>query len=79
MLKHVEFAMIYQSLFKSIPNNWIKIGVLHLGKRRITSFSSEVVFYALNQAAYKEIVTKLQDFLKTLPEDVVFTFEENRG
>ncbi|MDR3542525.1 MAG: hypothetical protein P4L69_16425 [Desulfosporosinus sp.] len=50
-----------------------------MGKRRITSFSSEVVFYALNQAAYKEIVTKLQDFLKTLPEDVVFTFEENRG
>ena len=77
--KNIELAMIYEGCFKSIPIEWIKIGELHLGKKKITPVQSAVAFYSINQNAYSEIVEKLKLFIQTLPHNVKFTFEENGG
>ncbi len=73
----IGLVMIYQDWFKDIPDEWIKLGSLHLGKRKITPASSEVVFYATKQEAIPDIVKKLYLFIKTLPPGVKFNFEEN--
>jgi len=75
--KNVELAMIYDSWFPGIPDNWIKIGELHLGKERITPADDTVSFYATNQKGYTNIMKKMRIFVKTLPPDVKFTFVEN--
>ena len=72
---HTKLAMIYPDWFKSIPNEWIRIGELRLGKARITPARDRVAFYATRQDAYGDIVRKLEDFIKTLPHGVVFAFE----
>lgn len=76
--KHVKLAMIYENVFKRIPENWIKIGVLELGRKPITSFSNEVAFYAMSKVAYEEIIPNLKEFGETLPEGAVFTFTEKK-
>lgn len=77
--RDVELAMIYESWFDGLPEEWIKIGELHLGKRTITPASGTVSFFAMNQNAYIEIVAKLRSFIKTLPPRVEFTFVDNGG
>lgn len=74
---NIGLAMIYEDWFRNIPDEWIKIGELHIGKRSITLGGNAVVFYATNPTAYSEIVQKLQPFIKTLPSDVKFTFQKS--
>lgn len=74
--KNIELIMVYDQWFK-IPNNWIKVGELHLGKERITPAKDRVAFYALNNVAYEEIVFKLRNFIPTLPEGVKFISRQN--
>lgn len=72
---NVEFVMIYTAWFKNkVPKHWKKIGVLHLGKQKITPYSSRVHFYATNETAYASIVRKLKKFRKTLPGESRFVF-----
>jgi len=74
--KNVELAMVYTDSFRDrIPSNWIKIGTLHLGREKITPLNSEVAFYALNPEVFNSVVLQLQEFEKTLPENVVFKFD----
>ena len=68
--------MIYEHWYLAIPDNWKRIGTLYLGKKLITPACSEVVFFAMNENAYQEIIVKLGEFRKTLPKDVVFRFAE---
>jgi hypothetical protein len=75
----IELAMIYEDWFKSISDDWIKIGELHLGKKKVTPAHNKVAFFAMNQNAYVGIVAQLHRFIKTLPHDVEFIFEENSG
>ncbi|MBN2029312.1 hypothetical protein JW824_03610 [bacterium] len=75
--KNVELIMIYDDAFQGTPSNWIKIGELHLGKKRITPARSAVSFYASNYPAYTEIKSELDTFIKTLPCGVEFIFKEN--
>ena len=72
---NVELAMIYEKQFKGIPAGWIKIGELHLGKKRITPAYKDVAFYAISQKAYSDIVKGLSAFINTLPSDVKFTLQ----
>ena len=72
--KNVELAMIYDGWFRRLPQNWIKVGELHLGKKRVTPAESTVAFYAMNENSKQEIIRGLQDFVTTLPKGVVFTF-----
>ncbi len=72
--KDVKLAMIYDRWFKNIPGDWIKIGALHLGKKRITPAQSAVSFYATGPKEYFKILNELKLFIKTLPPDTKFTF-----
>jgi hypothetical protein len=71
--KHnVKLAMIYDSWFPDIPTNWIKIGELYLGKKKIAPSEEVVSFYYLDQKSKKEIYPLLNEFKKVLPEGVKF-------
>ena len=70
--KNVKFAMIYENIFPTLPQNWTKLGTLHLSRTKITPASSEVTFYALTDTAIPEITTKLRTFQETLPQGVRF-------
>jgi len=72
----VELVMIYSKWFKDLPDTWVKIGDLRLGKPKITPAEDTVAFYALNDQAYKEAVAKLRSFVKTLPAGVEFVYEK---
>lgn len=71
----VNLVMIYDAWFQNIPDKWIKIGKLHLGKKRITPARSSVSFYATNRESYPEILKKLNLFSKSLPVGVIFEFD----
>ncbi len=73
---NVSLVMIYDDWFNNIPDEWIKIGELLLGKKRITPARSTVSFYSTNKDAYQEILSKMILFSKTLPSDVKFKFED---
>jgi hypothetical protein len=73
--KNVEFAMIYPGWFKGIPDNWIKVGSLHLSKVNITPAENTVTFYALSELTKQEVMPELQNFIATLPDGVEFHFE----
>lgn len=73
---NVRLVMIYDDWFNNIPDEWIKIGELHLSKEKITPARSAVSFYAINQDAYPEILSKIILFSKTLPAKVEFKFED---
>ena len=65
----------YDDWFKNIPEKWEKIGELYLGKTRITPDKSSVSFFITSKNEYFSIVEKLNDFVNTLPQGVIFTFE----
>ena len=76
---NIGLVMIYQGWFKHIPDEWTKVGVLHLGKRKITPAEGEVVFYATKQGSLADISRKLRLFIKTLPPGVKFNFQDNHS
>ena len=73
---NVRLVMIYDDWFIDIPDEWMKLGELRLGKKKITPVKSTVSFYATNNDAYPEILKIINLFSKTLPTGVEFKFEE---
>ncbi len=71
---NVKFAMIYDSWFKNLPESWLKVGELYLGKSLITPSDSVVSFYASDKQTYSETYKLLKEFSKTLPVDTRFEF-----
>lgn len=76
--KNVKCAMVYDVWF-DIPDEWIKIGELHLGKEKITPAGSAVSFYSTDESSYQEVLEKITLFSKTLPAGVQFELEENNS
>lgn len=74
--RDVGLIMIYDNWFKKIPNEWIKVGELSLGKKRITASQSVVSFYAADEKAYNQIIEKLPPFVHTLPSGTSFKYEK---
>lgn len=72
---NVRLVMIYDDWFNDIPDKWIKIGELHLGKKRITPAQSKVSFYSTDKDSYSEILRTINVFSKTLPAGAQFKFE----
>jgi uncharacterized protein YhhL (DUF1145 family) len=68
----VKVAMIYDFRFSELPQNWQRIGVLHLGHRKWSVASDEVSFYALDDETATEIWPLLSDFQMSLPPGVRF-------
>lgn len=75
--KNIGLAMIYDNLFPGVPESWHKLGVLQLGKRRITAAQDRVAFYATRKESLQELCSLLEKFVLTLPEGVKFVFAEN--
>lgn len=76
---NVRLVMIYDDWFNDIPDKWIKIGELHLGKKKITPARSTVSFYSTDKGSYPEILSKIILFSKTLPAGVEFKFEKSNS
>ena len=70
-------VMIYQDWFENVPKEWIKIGELHLGNKRITPASNKVAFYATSSEAKLDIEEKLRFFITTLPAGVKFIYTKD--
>lgn len=76
---NVRLVMIYDDWFNDIPDKWVKIGELHLGKKKITPASSTVSFYSTDNDSYQEILRNVILFSKTLPAGVQFKFEKSNS
>jgi hypothetical protein len=70
----VQMAMIYDSWFKAVPENWIPAGRLYLGKMRLMPADDPVSFYALNPEAASRVSVLLRSFRETLPPGVSLEF-----
>lgn len=70
----VDLAIIYDESFQYIPDEWVKIGELHLGKKQITPAYDDVSFFSTTPQAYSSILEKLQPFIKELPAEVEFSY-----
>ena len=75
--KNIGLAIIYDNLFLSVPDSWNKLGMLHLGKRKITAARDRVAFYATRKESLQDIRSLLEKFVLTLPEGVKFVFADN--
>lgn len=75
--KNVRLAIIYDNWFNKVPENWKKMGTLHLGRRRITAGQDEASFYALDDNTYKQATGLLLKFQETLPRGVKFRLSES--
>jgi hypothetical protein len=73
---NVQLAMIYDDWFDGIPDNWHKIGELHLGKKQITPARRYVSFYVFNVDSYEEVYRLITEFRWTLPNGVQFKTEK---
>lgn len=70
--KSVTWAMMYEHPDLGVPGNWKKLGVLHLGKRKISPYLSTVSFYAVDDSSYSRMRALIPAFRKSLPKGVVF-------
>ena len=74
----VHFAMIYDAWFPQLPQNWMKIGELHLGKRGITPAGAAVAFYALDTTTYAALLPRIHAFQQNLPVGTRFILRNSR-
>jgi len=75
----VHLAMIYDRWFPNIPENWIRLATLHLGKANITPAESMVSIYVMDQASIHSAKAALHSFTKNLPAGVFLELEtDNR-
>ncbi|MCD4686874.1 MAG: hypothetical protein K8S97_13160 [Anaerolineae bacterium] len=63
----VQLAMIYMDWFDAIPDHWIPLAELRLGRIQVTAAGKVIVFYALDPAAVPRIQTALDAFAADLP------------
>jgi hypothetical protein len=64
LIKHVNYAFVYDNWFKQRPDNWIKVGELKLLQTRITPAEDTVAFYAIDQLHAEKLSQVLKEFLK---------------
>ena len=70
--RDVDLAMIYDTWFYAIPDDWIKVGELRM-QGPIIIVEGAVSFYAADPDAQQDIARALDTFLPTLPAGVEFT------
>jgi hypothetical protein len=69
--KHeVGLVMVYENWVPGRTLGWVKVGELHLSRRRITPADSVVAFFATSEACALEIEQELVEFRKSLPPGV---------
>ena len=75
---NVHLAMIYERWFPTIPENWIRLGTLHLGKATIAPADAKVTFYAIDQENIITTRLALQSFKQSLPAGVGLEIESDQ-
>jgi hypothetical protein len=71
--KHdVRFAMLYSALFPNLPDDFIPLGEMHLGRGRVSATRSVVTFYAVGEEKVGSLERALEEFVPTLPRGVRF-------
>lgn len=68
----VRVVMVYDEWIPAVPDDWVRLGVLRLGKTRVMPASSEVTFYGVDKDDAGYIRNLVDEFKKTLPRGVVF-------
>jgi hypothetical protein len=71
--RDVELAMLYGEWYPELPEGWMPVAEMGLGKRLLTPAAAVVTFYALDPAEAPRIRGLLRDFAPTLPRGVPFT------
>ncbi|XSG75981.1 hypothetical protein ACP8Y2_03075 [Herpetosiphon llansteffanensis] len=73
----VDLVMIYDEWFANfVPNEWIKLGELHLSTQLSAAAHRDVVFYVRNPANAANVRQLLEQFSQTLPKDTEFRFAQ---
>lgn len=67
----VRLAMIYDPYYPLLPKQWICIGKLFLGRRKVTTDQAVVSFYAVEPETATKLHSQLCLFSATLPKGVV--------
>ncbi len=67
----VKLAMIYDPYYPLLPKQWICIGKLFLGRRKVTTDQAVVSLYAVEPATAAKLHSQLRLFSATLPRGVV--------
>lgn len=65
--KDVEHAIVYDTAFPVIPDNWIKVAQLKLPGRRVTPASDVVSFYATSPASAEDLVQAISQYKSEYP------------
>jgi len=64
--------MVYKRWFREIPDSWIPVGELILGRPRVTPAYHIVTFYALDRETYTRVRRLVVEYQKTLPGSAYF-------
>jgi len=67
-----DVVMIYDESFDSVPPAWIKLGRLHLSRRKVSPTHATVNFYATRPEAVPEATAAIARFRDSLPGEVAF-------
>ena len=68
----VRLVMVYDEWFGQVPAQWIKLGALQLGRRKVTAAFPSVSFYATDAETHARVKDQLVPFVATLPPGVSF-------
>ena len=69
----VRYALIYDSWYPKKPCDWVRVGTLTLGRRRVTPSESSVAFYGVGADAAEAMRSQLTAFAPTLPAGPTLT------
>lgn len=73
-----DVVMIYDEAFDSIPPAWIKLGGLHLSRRKVSPTYATVSFYATRPEVLAEATAAIARFRASLPREVAFALALSR-
>lgn len=68
-----DVVMIYDEVFDSVPPAWIKLGSLHLSRRKVSPAYATVDFYATRPDVVPEATAAIGRFRESLAGEVAFT------
>lgn len=72
----VKMFLIYDSII-SVPDTWIKLGVLQLSRKNIIAFDEKVAFYVTSERDLEYVKSIIYKYKKILPSKVKFKIEKS--
>jgi hypothetical protein len=72
--KNIKLTMLHDRWFKTVPENWIKLGRLTFDGIKLTPIDRNISFYATSAASVYELNQILEQYAKSLPPSTAFIF-----